>query len=117
MEPIASEAVGKRGGATVRGKLNGASKTTIRPNSVVRPSGREPDSLLSVFGSEAIAELHLEARATSDGLTWIAEKLEATADLEVDPERQGTLREVAIGVRSCSRASRVRDDGELEAVA
>ena len=115
VEPIAPEATGKRGRATARGKRTGAGKTTPRPNSVVRPSGREPDSLLSVFGSEAMAELHSEARATSDGLTWIAEKLEATADSEADPARQGSVREAAIGVRSCSRASRVTDDGELEA--
>ena len=112
VEPI--RAVGKRGRVAARGKRDGVTKTTIRPNQVVRPSGREPDSLLSVFGSEAMAEFHSEARARSHGLAWIAEKLDATADLEADSERQGTVREAASDLRSCAGASRVRDDGELE---
>lgn len=114
VEPI--KAVGKRGRAATRGKRDGTTKTTIRLNSVVRPSGREPDSLLSVFGSEAMAELHSEARETSKGLTWIAEKLEATAGLQADPERQGAVREAASDLRSFAGASRVMNDGELEAL-
>ena len=100
-----------------REKRTAGSKAAGLQHSVSRPSGRERDSLASVFGSEAMAELHTEARDASDGLTWIAERLESSAEAASHSEHQAANRAAAAAVRSCAAASRVSDDGELEAVA
>ena len=70
-----------------------------------------------MFGSEALAELHTEARDASYGLTWIAERLESSAEGASYSEHQAATRAAAADLRSCAAASRVSDDGELEAVA
>ena len=115
--PVVSQPRARPGRTSGCGKRKVSSKAPSRQHSVARPSGRERDSLLSVFGSEAVAELHSEARAASDKLTWIAEKLETSAEAAADPEHREAIRVAATDLRTCAAASRVGNDGELEVVA
>lgn len=115
--PVASRPKPRPARKSAREKRAAGGKATSLDHSVSRPSGRERDSLASVFGDEAMAELYADARAASDGLAWIAETLEGSAEAAGDPNRQAATREAAAELRSCAVASRVRDDGELEAAA
>ena len=115
-KPEAIRLISQLGQSGARERQRLAGKAAGLQHSVSRPSNRERDSLTSVFGNEAVAELHAEARVAADGLTWIAERLESSAEAASDSKHRGRTRSAAAELRSCAAASRVSDDGEVEAV-
>ncbi len=101
------------------GRLRKRSKperTAATPAGVLaRPAGRERDSLLASFGSEALSEIYAEVRTQSEGLSWIAERLDDDGGAKIASE-VSQARAIARELRACAGASRVRRDGQLEAI-